>query len=321
MIDLSFVIPCYNEEGNVRVIYDAIHAVFDPEGITTELVMVNDGSKDNTRKALKELYKDHSDTALKVISFSRNFGKEAAILCGMRHTTGEHVCFIDADMQQRPEVALEMYRKLLSDEDLDCVAAYQEQRKEGKVLTFFKNRFYRLINKMCDIDFVQGASDFRILKRPMVDAILSLPEYYRFSKGIFSWVGFNTFFMPYEVQERNAGSSSWNFMKLFKYAIEGIVGYTTTPLQVSTVLGVIVSALAVVYMVATIIKTLIMGIDVPGYATTLSFVLLLGGIQLLMLGIIGEYLAKAYIQGKNRPIYIEKEVLEGSLKNGEFDGK
>ena len=239
----------------------------------------------------------------------------------MRHTIGEHVCFIDADMQQRPEVALEMYRKLLSDEDLDCVAAYQEQRKESKVLTFFKNCFYRLINKMCDIDFVQGASDFRILKRPMVDAILSLPEYYRFSKGIFSWVGFNTFFMPYEVQERNSGKSSWNFMKLFKYAIEGIVGYTTTPLQISTVLGVIVSALAVIYMVFIIVKTLITGIDVPGYATTLSFVLLLGGIQLLMLGIIGEYLAKAYIQGKNRPVYIEKEVLEGSLKNGEFDGK
>lgn len=321
MIDLSFVIPCYNEEGNVRVIYDAIHAVFDPEGISTEIVMVNDGSVDGTRKALKELYQEHADSALKVISFSRNFGKEAAILCGMRHTIGEHVCFIDADMQQRPEVALEMYRKLLSDEDLDCVAAYQEQRKESKVLTFFKNCFYRLINKMCDIDFVQGASDFRILKRPMVDAILSLPEYYRFSKGIFSWVGFNTFFMPYEVQERNSGKSSWNFMKLFKYAIEGIVGYTTTPLQISTVLGVIVSALAVIYMVIIIVKTLITGIDVPGYATTLSFVLLLGGIQLLMLGIIGEYLAKAYIQGKNRPVYIEKEVLEGSLKNGEFDGK
>lgn len=321
MIDLSFVIPCYNEEGNVRVIYDAIHAVFDPEGISTEIVMVNDGSVDGTRKALKELYQEHADSALKVISFSRNFGKEAAILCGMRHTIGEHVCFIDADMQQRPEVALEMYRKLLSDEDLDCVAAYQEQRKESKLLTFFKNCFYRLINKMCDIDFVQGASDFRILKRPMVDAILSLPEYYRFSKGIFSWVGFNTFFMPYEVQERNSGKSSWNFMKLFKYAIEGIVGYTTTPLQISTVLGVIVSALAVIYMVFIIVKTLITGIDVPGYATTLSFVLLLGGIQLLMLGIIGEYLAKAYIQGKNRPVYIEKEVLEGSLKNGEFDGK
>ncbi len=321
MIDLSFVIPCYNEEGNVRVIYDAIHAVFDPEGIRTEIVMVNDGSKDNTRKALKELYNEHKDEALKVISFSRNFGKEAAILCGMRHTTGAHVCFIDADMQQRPEVALEMYRKLTEDEDLDCVAAYQAERKEGKLLTFFKNCFYRLINKMCDIDFVQGASDFRILKRPMVDAILSLPEYYRFSKGIFSWVGFNTFFMPYEVQERNAGSSSWNFRKLFKYAIEGIVGYTTTPLQISTVLGVIVSALAVIYMVILIIKTLVMGIDVPGYATTLSFVLLIGGIQLLMLGIIGEYLAKAYIQGKNRPVYIEKEVLEGSLKDGEFDGK
>ena len=321
MIDLYFVIPCYNEEGNVRVIYDAIHAVFDPEGISTESVMVNDGSVDGTRKALKELYKEHADSALKVISFSRNFGKEAAILCGMRHTIGEHVCFIDADMQQRPEVALEMYRKLLSDEDLDCVAAYQEQRKESKVLTFFKNCFYRLINKMCDIDFVQGASDFRILKRPMVDAILSLPEYYRFSKGIFSWVGFNTFFMPYEVQERNSGKSSWNFMKLFKYAIEGIVGYTTTPPQISTILGVIVSAIAVIYMVFIIVKTLITGIDVPGYATTLSFVLLLGGIQLLMLGIIGEYLAKAYIQGKNRPVYIEKEVLEGSLKNGEFDGK
>ena len=309
-MELSFVIPCYNEEGNIDAIYDAIHRVFDPEGITYEMVLVNDGSKDGTAQKLKELYAAHPESSLTIVSFSRNFGKEAAILAGMRHTKGDLVCFIDADLQQRPEVALEMYKKLKEDDSYDCVAAFQAERKEGKLLTFYKNCFYKLINKMCEIDFVSGASDFRMCRRVMIDAILSMPEYHRFSKGIFSWVGFNTYFMPYEVQERNAGSSKWSFWKLFKYAVEGIVGYTTVPLKIATVLGLVLSFLAVIYMIILVIKTLCLGIDVPGYATTVGLILLIGGIQLLILGIIGEYLAHVYEQGKERPVYIEREVLE-----------
>ena len=319
--NLSFVIPCYNEVGNVEAIFDAIHSVFDPEGISLEIVMVNDGSKDGTREKLRELFKAHPDGGLKVVDFSRNFGKEAAIFAGLSNASGERVCIIDADLQQRPEVALSMYRILDEKPEYDCVAAYQDQRKEGKVLSFFKNCFYRLINKMCDIDFIQGASDFRMFRRNMADAILSVKEYHRFSKGIFSWVGFETFFMPYEVQERASGTSKWNFFKLFAYAIDGIIGYSTVPLRISTVLGVLLSIFAVVYMIVLVIKTLILGIDVPGYVTTLGFVLLLGGIQLLILGILGEYMARVYIQGKDRPIYIVKEVLEGKENDSSADGE
>jgi len=311
-MDLSFVIPCYNEEGNVAAIYEAIHQVFDPKKIHFELVFVNDGSKDHTKQALKDLYEAHKNTNMTVVNFSRNFGKEAAILCGMRHTKGDYVCFIDADLQQRPEVAEKMYDYLIENPDYDAVCAYQNARDEGKTLNFFKASFYKLINKMCDIEFVSGASDFRVCSRTMVNAILSMPEYYRFSKGIFSFVGFNTYFMPYKAEERLTGVSSWSFMKLFRYAVEGIVGYTTVPLKVSTILGIILSCISIIYMIVLVIKTLIMGIELPGYTTTLGFVLLLGGIQLLMLGIIGEYLARTYIQGKNRPIYFEKEVLKGA---------
>ncbi|MBR6321729.1 MAG: glycosyltransferase family 2 protein [Lachnospiraceae bacterium] len=313
---LSFIIPCYNEVGNVRAIHDAIHEVFDPENISLEIVMVNDGSKDGTREELKKLFSEHSDGSLKVVDFSRNFGKEAAIYAGISHAKGERLCIIDADLQQRPEVALAMYRVLDEHPEYDCVAAYQEKRRESKVLSFFKNCFYHLINRMCDIDFIQGASDFRMFRRNMADAILSVQEYHRFSKGIFSWVGFDTFFMPYEVHERNSGTSKWNFFRLFAYALDGIIGYSTVPLRISTFLGVFLSIFAVVYLAVLVIKTLILGIDVPGYVTTVGFVLLLGGIQLLILGILGEYMSRIYIQGKNRPIYIVKELLEGK-ENGE----
>ena len=310
VMDLSFVVPCHNEQDNVKALYDAIRDTFANEEISYEVIMVNDGSKDETASRIRALYEEYPEH-LTFVDFSRNFGKEAAILAGMKHTRGDAVCFIDADLQQNPKVALEMYRKLKASPEYDCVAAYQKDRNEGRVLQFFKNAFYKLINRLCEIDFVSGASDFRVCSRRMVDAILSMPEYHRFSKGIFSWVGFETFFMEYHAEERRSGTSSWSFFKLFKYAIDGIVGYTTVPLRIATMLGILLSCISIVYMVVLVIKTLILGIDVPGYATTLGFVLLLGGIQLLMLGIIGEYLAKAYIQGKNRPVYIEKEVLEG----------
>ncbi|MGN0299552.1 MAG: glycosyltransferase family 2 protein [Lachnospiraceae bacterium] len=310
MIKLSLVVPCYNEEENVEAFYAETIKAFANCGFEYELVMVNDGSKDGTAKKLKELYQKHSrETHLTIVQFSRNFGKEAGILAGMKHARGDLVTFIDADLQQRPEIVLEMVKILDEHEEYDCVAAYQAQRKEGSVLTFFKNCFYKLINKLCDIDFVSGASDFRTCRRNMIEAILSMPEYFRFSKGIFSWVGFETYFMPYEVQERNAGTSKWSFWKLFQYAVEGIVGYTTAPLHLATILGMLSAGLSVLYMLVVIFQKLVFDIPISGYPTIVCLILFIGGIQLVMLGIIGEYLAKAYIQGKNRPIYIEKEVL------------
>lgn len=317
---LSLVVPCYDEQDNVRAFYDAVVEAFAGCGYEYEIVYVNDGSKDETRKRLRELYdKESSVSNITIVDFSRNFGKEAAIYAGMNHAKGEMVTFIDGDLQQRPEIAREMVRILDEHEEYDCVTAYQEQRNEGAVLSFFKRRFYGLINRMCDIEFVNGASDFRTCRRVMIDAILSMKEYYRFSKGIFSWVGFETYFMPYTAEERHAGVSKWSFWKLFKYAIDGIIGYSTTPLRVSTFVGGIFSALSLVYLVVVVIQKLAFGIDVPGYATLVVLTLLIGGIQLLMLGIAGEYIARTYIQGKHRPVYIEREVLESSVK--EKDGK
>ena len=316
---LSLVVPCYNEQDNVQAFYDAAREAFRGCGYEYELVMVNDGSRDRTADELKRLFEEKKDEAnLTMVHFSRNFGKEAAILAGMRRAKGELVALIDADLQQRPEIVRHMVEILDEHPEYDCVAAYQEERKEGKSLSFFKGMFYKLINQVSEVDFVNGASDFRTCRRVMVDAILSLPEYYRFSKGIFSWVGFETYYIPYQVEERHAGTSKWSFRKLFQYAMEGIIGFSTAPLRLATVLGGGASLLAVIYLIITVLKRLICGVDVPGYATIVALILLIGGIQMLMLGIIGEYIARIYMQGKNRPIYIEKQVQETGVKeNGE----
>ena len=310
MTDLcSFVIPCYNEEGNVEAIYQGITELFRRKGIETELVMVNDGSTDETLYKLRKLYDTAGDEHLKIVSFSRNFGKDAAILSGLRHTTGRYVCIIDADLQQPPEVALQMYEKLESSPELDCVAAFQENRKESKTLRFFKDSFYKLINRLSETKFRQGASDFRMCRRNMIDAVLSLPEYHRFSKGIFSWVGFNTFFMPYEVRERNSGVSKWSFSRLFSYALGGIMSYSTAPLMFSSVMGISVTVLSLLYLIVILILA-ICGVRITFQHAAFGFLSLLGGIQLISVGIIGGYLSRTYIQGKGRPLYIEKEVLE-----------
>lgn len=306
---LSLVAPCYNEQDNVRAFYEAVTAAFEGCGYDYEIVMVNDGSTDNTSVELKRLFAEKKNVSnLTMVHFSRNFGKEAAILAGMKHAKGEMVALIDADLQQRPEIVRNMVQILDDHPEYDCVTAYQEERKEGKGLSFFKRTFYRLINRVSEINFVNGASDFRTFRRVMVDAILSLPEYHRFSKGIFSWVGFDTYYIPYVVEERHAGTTKWNFWKLFKYAMEGIVGYSTAPLRIATVLGVIASVVSVLYFIVVVAQRLIYGVDVPGYATIVALTLLLGGIQLLMLGIIGEYIARMYTQTKNRPVFVEKLV-------------
>ena len=308
---LSLVVPCYNEEENVRAFYEAAVTAFDGCGYDYELVMVNDGSRDNTLAELKKLYREKRDvTPLTIVSFSRNFGKEAAIYAGLRHSRGDMVCLIDADLQQRPEIVREMVRFLDENEEYDCVAAYQEERSEGHVLSFFKKGFYNLINKMSDVKFTKGASDFRTCRRTMVNAILSMTEYHRFSKGIFAWVGFETKFIPYHAEQRHAGTTKWSFWKLVRYAIDGIIGFSTSPLRFATFTGAAFSGLSLLYLIVVILKKLIFGNDVPGYPTLVVLILLIGGIQMLMLGIVGEYIARIYIQGKGRPVYIEKEVLD-----------
>lgn len=306
----SLVVPCYNEEGNVALFYNAVKNDFATADYEYEIVFVNDGSKDGTYQELKKLLS--GDIPVTVVNFSRNFGKEAAMYAGLRHAKGDYVTIIDADLQQRPSIALEMVRTLENEPEYDCVAAFQEDRKESKALVFFKNNFYRLINKFADTEFVQGASDFRTFRRPMVEAILEMREYFRFSKGLFSWVGFNTKFIPYVVEERASGESSWSFMKLFRYAMEGIFAFTTAPLRIATIVGLITALFSVIYLIVTVVQKLAFGIEVAGFATIVVLILLLGGIQLCCIGIIGEYIARTYIQTKDRPIYIAREVISNN---------
>ncbi len=306
---LSLVIPCYNEEANVKRFFDEVNKVFAGKVEDYEFVFVNDGSKDGTYPELKKLYKENPSSDIQVLTFSRNFGKEAAIYAGLSNAKGDMVCIIDADLQQRPEVVLEMLGELEKDESLDCVAAYQENRKESKTLSGLKSSFYKVINKITDVDFVNGASDFRLLKKTMVDAIIEMTEYHRFSKGIFSWVGFNTKYIPYTVEERQFGETKWSYRKLFKYAFDGIISFSTFPLKLATGVGLVTAFASIIYLIVVVLQKLIFGIDVPGYATIVVLVLFLGGMQLFCLGILGEYLSKIYVQVKNRPIYILKEHL------------
>lgn len=313
---LSWIVPCYNEEANVIPFYEAAGSVLRDTGYDYELVFVNDGSKDDTLLYLKQLHDIHSEHVA-VVSFSRNFGKEAAILAGLRHANGDLVTIIDADLQQRPEVALQMVDFLVVNEQYDAVAAYQDKRIESKGMAWVKGLFYRMINHVSDTYFYPSASDFRTLRRSVVDALISLPEYYRFSKGLFSWVGFETYYMPYQAQERNAGESKWSFWKLLKYAVDGFISFTTFPLKIATYMGVILSLISIIYMVVVIIQKLCFGVHIAGYPTIVCLILLLGGIQLMILGIIGEYLAKIYMQGKHRPVYIEKCYLAAEKKDKE----
>lgn len=306
---LSLIVPCYNEEGNVEKFFAETNKAFDGRDFDYEFVFVNDGSKDLTYSKLKKLYEENENSKIQVLSFSRNFGKESAIYAGLNAAKGDLVCLIDADLQQRPEVVLEMLTAIEENEDIDCVTAYQEKRKESKLMSAFKSMFYKTINMITEVDFVNGASDFRLMKRKMVEAILQMTEYHRFSKGIFSWVGFNTKYIPYTVEERESGSSKWGFSKLVKYALEGIVSFTTFPLKLSVFMGILSAFVSVIYLIIVVIQKLAFGIDVPGYATIVVLVLFLGGMQLFCLGILGEYLSKIYVQVKNRPVYILKEHL------------
>ena len=310
---LSLVVPCYNEAENVQAFQDAVMGAFAGCGYDYEIVFVNDGSRDATLHNLKKIHAKQA-CPVKVVSFSRNFGKESGIYAGMQHADGEYVSIIDADLQQRPEIVRDMVQILDESEEYDVVAAYQDRRGEGKVLSFFKKSFYAIINKLSTVKLQPDASDFRTFRRSVRDSLLDLAEYHRFSKGIFAWVGYNTKFIPYTACERNAGTTKWNFGKLLNYAIDGIIGFSTAPLRLATYLGGLTGIAAVIYMIIVVLQKLIWGIDVPGYATIITLILLLGAIQLVCIGIIGEYVGRTFEQSKNRPVYIAKEVLDYEQK-------
>ena len=304
---VSIICPCYNEEAMLPLYFDKMQSVVFSSlaQYDFELILINDGSKDKTLSILRTLAK--ADERVKYISFSRNFGKEAAMYAGLKHASGDFVCVMDVDLQDPPEMIAEMLERL-KDEDCDCVATRRVTRKgEPKIRSAFARAFYRIINRISDTEFVDGARDFRMMRRCVVDAVLELGEYHRFSKGIFMWVGFDTVWLEYENIARAAGETKWSFWKLVRYAIEGIVSFSIAPLQIATAIGSVVSALALIYMVIRVVIALIWGNPVAGYPSLLAIMLTLGGFVLLALGIIGEYVARTYMQVKRRPIYIQKE--------------
>ncbi len=305
---LSLVVPCYNEEETVNLFQEAVIGAFDGCGYDYEIIFVNDGSRDNTLFQLKKIHAAQK-CPVKVVSFSRNFGKESAIYAGMVQAAGDYVSLIDADLQQRPEIVRDMVQMLDENPQYDVVAAYQDRRGESKVLSFFKKNFYKTINRLSNVKLHPDASDFRTFRRCVAQNIIDLAEYHRFSKGIFAWVGYETCFIPYTACERVAGTTKWSFRKLFNYAIDGIIGYSTAPLRMATYAGGISAVAAVLYLLWVIFEKLFYGIDIPGYATIIVLILALGAMQLICIGIIGEYVGRTFEQSKERPIYIAKEIL------------
>ena len=300
---LYIVIPCYNEEESVGIFIKEIQKVL--ADYNFEVIYVNDGSSDNTLNEIKDIA--NSNPNVKYISFSRNFGKESAIYAGLKNATGDLVCVMDADLQHPPSLLPEMI-ETITNEDYDVVAARRISRKgESKIKSFFSRIFYKFFNKISKMNLKEGATDYRVMTQQVVDAILQMPEYNRFSKGLFQWVGFNTKWIAYENIERVAGKTTWSFWGLFKYSIEGIVAFTTLPLSIATLLGTVFSIIAFIYMIFIIAKNLLYSDPVQGFATIMCAILLLGGIQLLTIGILGKYLEKTYAETKNRPIFIVKE--------------
>lgn len=296
---LEIVVPCYNEEKNIEIFYNEINNVLN-DFVDWTIIFVDDGSTDDTLNEIKKLEKN-----VKYISFSRNFGKEAAIYAGLKKTSEDYVILMDADLQDPPSLIPEMISNI---EEYDIVATRRINREgEPKIRSFFAKLFYKIMNKMSNIELIDGARDFRLMKRYVVDSILELNENNRFSKGIFQWVGFNTKWIEYENIERKTGKTSWSFWQLFKYSLEGIMSFTVTPLYVSTIIGIVISILAFIFILFIVIRTLLFGDPVSGWPSTISIILFIGGIQLFSIGILGQYLAKTYIETKNRPKYITRE--------------
>ena len=307
---LSIVVPCYNEQEALPYFYKEICRVAEEmkssHGADFEFIFVDDGSKDKTLSIARELHKQ--DERVRYISFSRNFGKEAGILAGLEAAKGDYVAMMDADLQDPPALLPRMLDALLQ-EDYDCAATRRTNRKgEPPIRSFFARMFYKIINRLSDADIVDGARDYRLMRRRMVDAILALPEYNRFSKGIFGWVGFKTKWLEYVNVERVAGETKWSFWKLFLYSLEGIVAFTTAPLALASLIGIIFCVLAFVMILFIIVRTLLFGDPTSGWPSLVCIIFLCSGVQLFCMGVLGQYLAKTYMEVKHRPVYIVRET-------------
>ena len=303
----SCIVPCFNEEEVIPLYYEEMQKVRKQEEgkIDFEIIFIDDGSKDKTLEVIKKL--SEQDECIHYVSFSRNFGKEAAMYAGFEHANGEYVVTMDVDLQDPPHLIPEMIR-CIEEEVYDSVATRRVTRKgEPPIRSFFARRFYGLINKISDADIVDGARDFRMMKRDMVNAILSMPEYNRFTKGIFGWVGFKTKWIEFENVERAAGETKWSFWKLFRYALEGIIAFSTVPLTIVSLIGVVVCIIAFLFLLFVVIRAVIFGDPVAGWPSLICVISFLSGIQLLGIGVVGMYLSKTYLETKKRPIYIKKE--------------
>lgn len=308
MKKISIIIPCYNEEQAIPFFYDEITKISKEMKNNFEFIFVNDGSKDKTIEVIKEYAK--KDNRVKYIHFSRNFGKEAAMLAGLKLSTGDYVAIMDADLQDPPSLLPKML-DILEDKtnDYDCVGTRRVTRKgEPPIRSLFARMFYKIINKMSKIEMVDGARDYRLMTRQMVDSILELEEYNRYSKGLFQFVGYNTKWLEYENVERVAGVTKWSFWKLFLYAIEGIVAFSTAPLAISSIAGILFCIISFIMIIIIVAKTLIFGDPTSGWPSLVCIIFFVSGIQLFCLGIIGQYLSKTYLETKKRPIYIIKET-------------
>ena len=304
---ISIIVPCYNEEKALPHYYNKMKEIMNNMNyVDFEIILVNDGSKDNTLKEMQELARN--DARIKFINFSKNFGKEAAMYAGFEYSKGDFIAVMDADLQDPPELLEEMY-KGIKEENYDCVATRRTTRKgEPPIRSFFARMFYRLINRKSKTEMVDGARDYRLMTRQMLNAILSMKEYNRYSKGLFSFVGFDTKWLEYENVERVAGETHWSFWKLFKYALEGITAFSTVPLVMSSIIGIIFFFISIIAIIYIIINTLMYGNPTSGWPSMICIIFMVTGIQLFCIGIIGQYLSKVYLEVKNRPIYIVKDT-------------
>ncbi|PMR63753.1 glycosyltransferase family 2 protein [Streptococcus intermedius] len=303
---ISIIIPCFNEEASLPLFYAEMEKIKQQIKEGFEYIFVNDGSKDRTLQVLRDL--NQTDRNVHYLSFSRNFGKEAAIYAGLQHATGDYVTVMDADLQDPPALLIQMKNMLDENAELDCVGTRRTTREgEPLIRSFFAKMFYKLINKISQVEMVDGARDFRLMRRQMVDAVLEVSEYNRFSKGIFAWVGFKTEYLEYKNVERVAGQTSWNFWQLFNYSLEGIINFSDAPLTIAFVGGVVACLLAFFLIIIVIIRTLIFGDPTSGWPSMISIILFLGGFQLLTIGILGKYIGKIFMETKKRPIYVIKE--------------
>ncbi|WP_375179401.1 glycosyltransferase family 2 protein [Enterococcus rotai] len=305
---LSIIVPCYNEEESIPLFFDEVEKVNSQIQHEIEYIFINDGSKDQTLNTLRKLYKEHPEK-VRYLSFSRNFGKEAGLYAGLKEAKGNLVTVMDVDLQDPPELLPQMIQMLEANKELDCIGTRRGDREgEPVIRSFFAKLFYRLVNKIGETEMVDGARDFRLMTRQMVDAILELTEYNRFSKGIFSWVGFNTEYLSYENRERVAGATSWSFWSLLSYSIDGIVNFSEVPLNLASYVGAFSCMGSVIAMFIIFFRTIIKGDPTSGWPSMVCIILFVGGLQLLCLGIIGKYIGKIFLETKKRPIYLVKET-------------